>query len=171
MRPIFVTTVAALLVALSAAIGCASPRVFTNVEPGIDFAGFETFALAPPPRSVPGLPGYSEILGRAMQDILRRDLVGKGFSEADWDAADLQVAFDLGGESRAEVWGTGGWTGSVRTSHFVQGALHVDVVDRRSSVLVWHGWTSGRVYSHGAEREAKQALREVIAEFPPGPAQ
>jgi hypothetical protein len=164
-----------MLVALGGllVLGCAG-RVETNTtyDDSVNFGSYRTFAQAPPPKSVVGLPGYSEITGRRVQERIAYDLQQKGLQAAAWDEADLQVSFTLGGQARqdTEYWGGWGWygPGSVTTENYVEGSLVIDMADRVKERLVWHGYGKKDVFSQPKNDEGLiRAVDAILEKFPP----
>lgn len=155
-------------------VGCATSQVKTGTtyDPSMNFAAYRTFAQAPPPSSVAGMPGYSEITGRQVEERIASHLEQKGLLPAGWDEADLQVSFTLGGQPRQETeyWGGWGWygPGQVTTENYVEGSLVIDMADRVRQRLVWHGYGTEDVFSQQADDEAvMRAVDAVLEKFPP----
>ena len=155
---------------------CTSITANADFEEGLDFSTFETFYLAAPPTTAPvGLPGYSEIRGRELNERLARALEAKGYVRSAEEQADLVVSFSLAGELREDVRSSGsvafgtmryhGWYGatwyepSLYTVSYVKGTLVVDAFDRARERIVWHGWSSVSLYS---ERDAASKVEDVI---------
>lgn len=176
-----------LVLALSGLTACTSIRANADFAPGFDASSYRTFAMAPPPSEAPlGLPSYSEIRGRRVNEAIAERLEAKGFTRAS-DEADLVVSFRLIGEPRQDVRSTGSvsmgygrygrWYGagwyepSVYTVDYVRGTLIVDAFDRAAEAIVWHGWSSVSYYSESeAQDKGDRVLDAVLAEFPARPA-
>lgn len=163
---------------------CTSITAEADFEEGLDFSVFETFYLAPPPTTAPvGLPGYSEIRGRELNERLATALEAKGYRRVEEEGADLVVSFTLAGELREDVRSSGGvafgapryrgWYGatwyepSLYTVSYVKGTLVVDAFDRARERIVWHGWSSVSLYSESDAASKTDAVIEAIMErFP-----
>ncbi|MGD8318029.1 MAG: DUF4136 domain-containing protein [Myxococcales bacterium] len=154
-------------------MGCATRlKTATTFDDTVDFSAYRTFAQAPPPQAIEGMPGYSEITGHRVQERIAYDLEQKGLQPASWDEADLQVSFMLGGQERqdTEYWGGWGWygPGEVTTENYVQGSLVIDMADRVKQRLVWHGYGTRDVFSQPKNDDAlMQAVDEILQKFPP----
>lgn len=154
--------------------GCANQvKINTTYDESADFGNYQTFAQAPPPNAVAGLPGYSEITGRQIQERIAYDLEQKGLQPASWDDADLQVSFTLGGQARQETeyWGGWGWygPGEIATESYVHGSLVIDMADRVRQRLVWHGYGKEDVFSQPKNDEALlRAIDAILEKYPPG---
>jgi Domain of unknown function (DUF4136) len=171
-----------LLVACLCSASCTSVKAQADFEQGLDFSTFQTFAMAAPPREAPvGIPSYSEIGGREINEELALRIEAKGFTRVDESVADLIVSFSLAGEQRDEVRSTGpmvvgpyaGWYGAnwydagVYTVNYVKGTLIVDAFDRARERVVWHGWSSVSLYSEkDATKQGHKALEAVMEKFP-----
>lgn len=157
-----------LLVACAA---CASVRAGQTHDPGVDFAAYRTFALAPPPARAENLPGYSELTGMRIQARIAARLEEKGLVRAPEQDADLVVAFSVDGQPRSDVTGTswsGFGSGDVYTVNYVEGTLVIDLVDRRRQKLVWHGWGTTDIFeSDVSGDEVDRAVDAVLAQYPP----
>lgn len=154
-------------------VGCTT-RLKTNTtfDDTVDFGAYRTFAQAPPPQTVEGMPGYSEITGRQVEERIAYDLEQKGLQPASWDEADLQVSFTMGGQRRQETeyWGGWGWygPGEITTENYVQGSLVIDMADRVRKRLVWHGYGTRDVFTQPkSDKDLLNAVDEILEKFPP----
>jgi len=163
------------VVAVLILAGCA-PKVTTKTtyDDSVDFASYRTFGQAPPPATVEGIPGYSEITGNKIQQRIAYDLEQKGLQPASWDEADLQVTFTLGGQVRQQVeyWGGYGWgwygPGDVTTEEYLEGSLVIDIGDRANKRLIWHGYGSEDIFSQAAdEQNVLRAVDALLEKYPP----
>jgi hypothetical protein len=177
MRPLLTLALAGLV-----AIGCVSaPEAHATFDPAHDFARYETFALAAPPREGPAaLPSYDLAAGERINRRIGEELRRKGLSEAPFEEADLVVSFLLAGEVRTDErrrppreaggdWYAVGWyEDDEYTVQYAVGTLVLDVFDRTAEELVWHGWSSVAIYSEEDAREkSADVVRAVLAGFPP----
>jgi hypothetical protein len=167
---------------------CAGITAQADFEEGLDFSIYQTYAMAPPPVRAVGLPSYSEIRGREVNQSIARHLEAKGYTRADEAVADLIVSFGVAGELREEVRSSGGvymggaymgggrhqrWYGStwydpnIYTVAYVSGTLIVDVFDRSRESLVWHGWSTVSLDVSGdTSGKGQKVIDAVMAKFP-----
>jgi len=140
---------AVLLFATVVLVACAGQvKTNTSYDETVNFASYKTFAQPPPPSSAANMPGYSEIVGRQIQDRISMDLQQKGLEPAALDEADLQVSFTLGGQERQEAEYFTGWGARKR--------------------LVWHGYGVEDVFSGDVNQEdVMKAVDAVLANYPP----
>ena len=180
---------ALLALACLALAACSSIRAHADFDPALDLGRYRTFSMAAPPTQAPvGLPSYSEIRGRRINEAIAGHLEAKGYERAaSEERADLVVSFQLIGEPRQDVRSTGSvsmgagpysrWYGvgwyepNVYTVDYVRGTLIVDAFDRQAEAIVWHGWSSVSFYSESeAEEKGDRVLEAVMGEFPARPA-
>ena len=171
------TIVGLLLVSALFLAGC-GVKASTNFMPGTDFTGYRTFAQSPPPtQRVKSLPGYNEILGRQIQQMIASDLQSKGYKPAAVGDADLLVAFSVSGQPRTDVvssgggygYGYGGLGGSTFTQHYVVGRLVIDIFDNRQKKLLWHGWAEKEIFGGGSggTKGVEEVVQAIMKKYPP----
>jgi len=163
--------------------GCATP-VKTDYKTGTDFSRYKTFALMPlPQRGSAEDPGLVLRLAQPARDAVVSELTAKGLSEAPTNQADLAV--NLRGQSlpRVEVTDYGytypamthyGMVTVVRNpytsvSTYNERTLIIEMLDNRAKELVWVGWTKKSSSKPVTAEALQQAIREILAEFPPPP--
>ncbi len=173
---------AGLVVALGILTGCSSMHVEVDHAPDFDFSALKTFAMVPPPTKAPAeMPGYSPMTAKRVQEAIAADLEAKGFRRVEnKEEADFLVGFSVDGQHRTDVFSVGGgygygyWgggTGSVVTQHYVQGTLVIDVADRKTGQIVWHGWGTKPLFpSEAGSGDPGPAVQEILKGFPPAPA-
>ena len=163
-----------LLISALSLAGCGI-KASTDFMPGTNFSSYRTFAQSPPPTGrVKSLPGYTEILGQQIQDLIASDLESKGYQPAAAGAADLLVAISVSGQPRTDVvvggggYGYGGWGGSTYTQHYVVGRLVIDIFDNRQKKLLWHGWADKEIFGPpGDTKGVEKVVQAIMKKFPP----
>jgi hypothetical protein len=166
------TIVGLLLVSALFLPGCGI-KASTNFMPGTNFAKYRTFVQSPPPtQRVKNLPGYSEILGRQIQQMIASELQSKGLTPGGAEDADLLVAFSVSGQPRTDVVSSGGgyygWGGGTFTQHYVVGRLVIDIFDNRQKKLLWHGWADKEIFgAPGDVKGVEQVVQAIMKKFPP----
>jgi hypothetical protein len=170
---IMARTIVGLLLVSALFLGGCGIKASSDFMPGTNFNSYRTFAQSPPPtQRVKSLPGYSEILGRQIRDMIASDLQSKGYRSVAAEDADLLVAFSVSGQPRTDVVGGGvgyyGWGGGTYTQHYVVGRLVVDIFDNRSKKLLWHGWADKEIFgTKGDGKGVERVVQAVMKEFPP----
>jgi hypothetical protein len=163
--------------------GCATP-IKTDYKSGTDFSRYKTFALMPLPQQASAEdPGLVLRLAQPARDAVVSDLTAKGLTEAASAQADLSV--NLRGQSlpKVEVRDYGytypamtryGTVTVVRNpytsvSTYNERTLIIEILDNRAKELVWVGWVKKESSKPVTAEALQQAIREVLAEFPPPP--
>jgi hypothetical protein len=163
--------------------GCATP-VKTDYKTGTDFSRYKSFALMPLPQQASAEdPGLVLRLAQPARDAVVSDLTAKGLSEAPSDQADLAV--NLRGQSlpKVEVRDYGytypamtryGTVTVVRNpyttvSSYNERTLIIELLDHRAKELVWVGWVKKESSKPVTAEALQQAIREILAEYPPPP--
>lgn len=177
---------ASSLAALLFLAACAdAPHVRSDADPAANFAAYRSFALMPRNRAVvipqPGAIDNPLVFSR-IQDEIRRELEGKGYTLADPMAADFVVDFTIGAQERIDVhaypsaWGGppmlagGNWGRDIDLRQYREGTLAIDVFDVRTRRPVWHGWAQKELSRKDIEQSAAaihDAVQAVLAKFPP----
>lgn len=156
----------ALLSILLVAWGCAPVRVTTEATPGTDFSRFRTYA-----QNVPQDAGVASVRDRVELEIARQ-LEAKGYRPAPVQEADLVVTFRGDRVSKTRTQDAGDPDANYYVVRdYVEGTLTIDVYERATRELVWHG--VGRVdLSRQADvpDAAARAVERVLARFPSQPA-
>jgi hypothetical protein len=112
-------------------------------------------------------------------DAGNTELMKKGF-QPDEGSADVYVTFYLLAKGGADVktieqpaWGTYGWYGapvwtSTEIERYIQGALIIDIIDARTSKVVWRAYCAEKVKDMTKRHKAIGAsVRKAFDRFPP----
>lgn len=161
-------------VAMSAFLltGCASMKVTSYTGRGIDFAQYHTYnweAAAPLSTGDPRLDNNPFFQERLQADV-EKELAARGFEKTTSGKPDLLIRYHASVRQRLEVNSrTGLDNGDCRTDDcrpyvYDKGALVLDLVDARTSSLVWRGWAEGRVERTIDNQEwMEQKIDDVVA--------
>ena len=161
-----------LLLSAAAALACQNTGALhleTQAHPDADFSRYRSYALAPPPDFAGNLPGYSQITGRRLLEIVAARLEETGLEAAEWGEADLQVALRVNGRAHVDVWyhETSWFATAKGSARFLTGSVGVDVFDRPAEHPAWtgHAWqeTMDASFREGAGAVAVQRL---MARYP-----
>ena len=182
----------AFAVVLAAALGvaCASVRVTTDYDEGVDFAQRATFAWLEPPlreeaRSERGdttdpFTHNTLLDGRVRQEV-ESWLAAHGYRMARADESpDLLLRYEVvsrevtrdspvfvsGGFGR---YGYGSAVGYAHTNTYQEGTLILDMIDPASERIAWRGWgvsTSREAYLSPDQLHA--SVNAILDRYPPG---
>lgn len=161
-----------------------TPKVQTQGRPGGDYSGYRTFALMPLPASGPASdPGLMLRIAEPARQAVTDALTAKGLTTADRASADIAV--NLRGQSIPKVevtdWGyravpTYGHWGAYRSLGYrdvdvrtvEERTLSIEIFDNRTKELTWVGWTKSESTGKVKVEKLQEAIRAILAEFPPG---
>src|SRR5262245_1195927 len=183
MSPITSASTLLCLGGLLLVTGCATP-VQTDYKVGVDFSKYRTFALLPLPQRGPAEdPGAAVRLAQPARDTVVSEMTAKGLKETSADDADLTI--NLRGQSlpRVEIRDHG-YTYPVFTrygtvtvienpyttvSTYQERTLIVEICDRSAHEMVWVGSTKKNTSGPVTPDGLQEAIRQVLAKFPPAP--
>lgn len=174
-----------LAAAFSAALlsGCAwSPTIRSDHDTTVEFAGWSTWAWAPPGAEV----GVGEVSASLHDARIRRSveaaLAERGYEQAPAGEADFLVAYRVLVTSESDVtvwddpdWGYR-WRRNWRPTHvsvhrYEMGSLILDLIQRRSGSIAWRGWAEAEVQrsvsAEERDRRIDLAVRQILERFPP----
>lgn len=175
---------AGLVLCLLLLAGCtATPRSYSDFDPGTDFSGYRSFSwISASPLYVDSPNPVSPALEGVLMQEVRAYLTSRGFTYRDQAAdADFVIAFTLGsqvGVQTANYPGRYGdanivgedWQPETGTQDYTEVSLAIDIFDRASAQKKWMGWSeqeltmTDRLHQQSLAREA---VRRILAHFPP----
>lgn len=169
--------------------GCASgpPKIQTEHDSTINFSAYKTFAvLKPRATGTETDPGAVVRLTEPAMDAVREALTAKGMTEAPLEKADFAVRVSGKSLSKVDVtdWGyptyataypRAGWVygpgaagyGGVDVHQYTERTLIVDVYDNATHKPAWVGWSEHTGDAKVEAEPLKQAIRNILAQFPP----
>jgi hypothetical protein len=152
--------------------GCASMKVTSYTEPGIDFTQYRTYnwePVAPLSTGDPRLDNNPFFQERVQVDV-EKQLATRGFEKTTSAMPDLLIRYHASVRQRLEVNSTGRDTNGYCLSDdcrpyvYDKGALVLDLVDARTDRLIWRGWAEGSVEGTIDNQEwMEQKIDEVVA--------
>ncbi len=159
--------------------GCSSVQVTTDAAPGVSFAQYKTYLLAPAADKI----GLSPSSALALQDTLKKQLALHHIEEVESNA-DLHVVRHISTKEKLNVTQFNGmgyrsipygygyysmWGGAPETyiSQYTEGTLILDFVDAKTQQLVFRGIATGTVKDPqtNAKRMA-EAVEKMIQKLP-----
>jgi hypothetical protein len=175
-----------LTLALALLGACASMKTSWDYDPAVNFGQFKTYAWVSQKADAAGyhLDGLMDSRVRTAVEV---ELAHKGMMKVDAASADMLVNYLTKIDKQIDVdtfnthygynpyhWG---WAGSVQTQTVVReyevGTLIVDLVDNKSSQLVWRGSFADTVRDNKPpqekERLINQAVASIMMNYPPKP--
>lgn len=175
-----------LPVVLALCLAACAPRVMVEHDASAGFSNYHRFAWVSPPATPVKDPILdSQILEERVKRAVVAELIAHGYVETTaGESPDFIVTYHTASKQQLESTGSSfsfGFVdafphgfgsvvvpvgGNVETRE--QGTLMLDIIDGHSKRLVWRGWTTGWVsQSNYSESAVSQAVREILARFPP----
>jgi hypothetical protein len=147
-----------------------------------DFSAYRTFAVLPLPQVSPASdPGLIARLSEPVRTTLTNTLTAKGFQEAAQDTADFTVNLRGASLPRVDVttsgylYPVGRWQRSygppvrrVDVRAYEERTLAVEIFDNKTKELAWVGWLTEDSNGPVKTDKVTEAIRRVLAGFPPG---
>lgn len=158
-------------------LNCSGSRTLYDYDTKARFDRYETFSWLERGGNAPQLIQPVE---EAIRSSINWHLEAAGLRLVDGEG-DLQVTYHIGDKAPVDIsplgyaywpgrWSYGGYTGGAVPFVFPRSALIIDLVDRRSSRLVWRGSTEQAVKSAAMEKQAariEEAVAGILAFYPP----
>jgi hypothetical protein len=179
-------TASALLTLLFLSACSSGPSIVTNVAPGFDIVGYQTFSYLQPLSTDNG--NVRTLISNELIDATTGKLENAGLRYVE-RGGDLLVNFVVStretlqtrstpstgmsvhhGMGRYGTWG--GYSMSMSTTEVVQrteGTVAVDIIDAQRKQLVWEGAATGRITDKARQNRAAAidaAVAEILAQFP-----
>lgn len=140
-------TTLVLILAIAAA-GCATLTVSSHIERGVNFADYVTYDWGPADNFPVGDPRLDNnpFFRDHMQGEIEKQLSLKGYERAWAGEPDLLVHYHASVNQKVDVYNADTEYGycyancQPQVVDFEQGTLVVDVIDAKTSKVVWRGW-------------------------------
>jgi len=175
-----ITTILSSLIAFIIFTACSSLDITSDYDPSQDFSKYKTYRWAKSKERHEGdLLAKNFRLWRRVQSAVDKSLKEKGFEKLDRGNPDFLVFIHAGVQQRMDVYQSGygyhGWWGPygghTSVSHYKQGTLVIDVVDREEKELSWRGMASDVVQNYSDPEELQDEINYVVSamldDFPP----
>lgn len=149
------TGVATMTVAALSLTACATMRVSSHVERGLDFTRYRTFDWGPADALPTGDPRLDKdpFFQDRVQGAIEKQLAARGLERPPAQGTpDLQIHYHASIDRRLDVREADRSRGycapgdcTVGVTEYEAGTLVVDVVDTRTDKVVWRGWAQDSV--------------------------
>lgn len=139
-----------LLLLAAAAAGCATLTVSAHIERNINFAEYVTYDWGPPDNLPVGDPRLDNnpFFRDRLHGAIERQLGLKGYERALTGDPDLLVHYHASVTQRVDVYAADiqygycyGNCQQPQVTDYEQGTLIVDIVDAKTSKVIWRGWS------------------------------
>lgn len=156
--------------------GCSSIKVQTHYDPTADFSQYRTYKWLPQ-KSMGPSAGMKKLTPAEEQIIaaVERELAAKGLQKIGKGKPDLWITYHTRIRDKIDVtrygyryWRHGPRGRVVEVRRYKEGALIIDIIDRRAKQLVWRGWASS-VLNNPAQvnQTIDKAVQKILEKFPP----
>jgi hypothetical protein len=140
---VFFTALAALVLA-----GCAAMTVSSHIERDVNFAEYVTYDWGPPDNLPVGDPRLDNnpFFRDYVQGAIEKRMAAKGYERALTGTPDLLIHYHASVHQKLDVYevdhGYGYCYGNCQPQvvDYEEGTLLIDVVDAKTSKVVWRGW-------------------------------
>jgi hypothetical protein len=133
---------------IAAAAGCATMTVSSHVERGVTFTNYTTYDWGPKDNFPVGDPRLDNnpFFNDYVQGAIEKRLAAKGYERVLAEEPDLLIHYHASVNQKVEVYEVDARYGycygncQPQFTDYEQGTLVIDVVDNRTSKVVWRGW-------------------------------
>ena len=137
-----------VLLAVAAMAGCATLTVSSHIERTANFSDYVTYDWGPPDNLPVGDPRLDNnpFFRDHLQGAIEKQLAMKGYERALSGDPDLLVHYHASVSQKVDVYETDRQYGycyadcQPQVVDYEQGTLVVDIVDAKTSKVVWRGW-------------------------------
>jgi hypothetical protein len=157
-------------------IGCGSTASLVDFNKSALRASYRSFDFMPQPApSAMGPIAESPANRTVIMSSIERNLKRRGLAKKSLEP-DLLVAYYAGFRGKVDVsfWGykyspdDEYQNGTVHAEAYEDGTIIIDLVDAKSSELIWRGWSKGIISSPGkAENSIRMTINKVMENYPP----
>jgi len=162
---------------------CAStPKIYSLLDDRVQFNNYKTFAFHPNLSAEGG--NYDSMSSRYIKVAIQNEMQKKGFREA--EDADLWVNFNVHVHDKLTVQSSpsislyygfrrdyGVWGNypmmQERIQQYTEGTLNIDLIDKKTNLLLWEGIAIGKVTSStydNLEVKINEAVRLMFETLP-----
>ena len=143
--------------------GCATMRVSSHVERGLDFSQYRTFDWGPRDALPVGDPRLEKdpVFRDHVEGAIEKQMAARGFERsAASETPDVRIHYHASINTRFDVREdnhsgncTDGDVCPARVIEYEAGTLVVDIIDERTNRLIWRGWAQDSVEGVLGNRE------------------
>jgi hypothetical protein len=170
------TTLAALALA-----GCATMNVSSHIERNVNFAEYVTYDWGPPDNLPVGDPRLDNnpFFNDYLQGAIEKRLAAKGFERAATGRPDLLIHYHASVNQKLDVYEVDNRYGycydncQPQIVDFELGTLVVDIVDAKTSKVVWRGWAQDTMNGviddqQRLEKQVDEGVTKMLVFLPRG---
>jgi hypothetical protein len=163
--------IGAVVISGFVAAGCGGMTVNSYAERDVDFTQYRTFTWGPPEQRTTGDPRLDNnpFFHERVQRDVERQLARRGYVRVSEGETDLTIHYHASLTQEVDVNGADRDAGYCREGNcqpyvYEAGTLLFDLVDARTSRVVWRGWAEGSVDGVVNNQEwMEEKIDEVVA--------
>ncbi len=155
-------------------IGCYSVSIKTDYDREVDFAKYKTYKWMPASQKKSrNVVPKNSLLDRRIRRAVERELSARGYELAKSGKTDAVLAYHVGVQRKVDVStvGYGYWRWPrrrIRTHHYREGTLLIDIVDPELKQLVWRGAAIGVIGNmEASEKKINEVVLKIFEKYPP----
>jgi hypothetical protein len=165
---------------LSAALaGCATMTVSSHIERGVDFSEYVTYDWGGKDAFPVGDPRLDNnpFFRDYLQGAIEKRLAAKGYERAVAGPPDLLVHYHASVNQKVDAYESdrehGYYPPESRVVEFEQGTLVVDIVDAKTSKVIWRGWSQDTMTGvidnqRRLEKQVEEGVTKMMVLLPRG---
>ena len=184
-NPTFISSFKAsiLLVCIAVLVACtSSPHIHSLIDGTAQFDTYKTYAFHPNLNKSD--PDYDRMSSRYIKLAIQNEMKARGFIKA--DDADLWVNFNVHTKDKISIdsspsvslyygfrHGYGVWGDyplmQERIRHYTEGTLNIDLIDKKTNLLLWEGVAIGKVSNRSYENlevKVNEAVKLIFETLP-----
>jgi hypothetical protein len=151
--------------AMAAGPADARPQITSDAKPGVDFAGYRTFAWVNPGPA----PGANPVVFQRIRTGIENALAKKGYQEAKGDAGDLSLAVSTGAQDKTQIEHGGYYDLQTYAYQYTEGTLSLVAFDTKTKQAIWRGQATETVNRTKPDyRAIDDGVTKMMAMFPAG---
>lgn len=167
-----------MAVMLAALAGCATMTVSSHIERDVDFSSYVTYDWGGRDNFPVGDPRLDNnpFFRDYVEGAIERRLIAKGFELAVDGPPDLLVHYHASVSQKVDVYEADrdhGYDQPSRIVEFEQGTLVVDIVDAKTSKVIWRGWSQDVMTGvidnqRRLEKQVEEGVGKMMLRLPRG---
>lgn len=182
-----------IALAMLSVSACSTLRTSTDFDPAVNFDNYKTYAwVKATDKEAKSAYHLDGLMDQRVREAVDNQLVSKGISKVESDKADILVNYLTKVDKKINVdtfnthygynpyygprWGAwGGTMGTTQTTvrEYEVGTLIIDLIDNKTSKLIWRGSVADTIRDKNTPQERVQVVNEAIGQvmlnFPPKP--
>jgi hypothetical protein len=168
--PIFILIIAA---------SCATIKVSSDFDKGVQFSGYKTYAFTPEALNL----NIGDLNRKRLITAIENEMSLKGFTKS--EKPDVLIDIKVTGEKKETAtatstggyygyrygWGGGMGTTTINYDSYVEGTIFINMIDGSKSEVVWQGRGVGTIDPNASaekrEKNINYTVKQIFTKYPP----